>query len=297
MYYYLDSKKYLRKNNFTLLELLKRMVKSRIPFTLLKRGDKFTSYGNTNEVFWPVPKELEIHSSGVMLPKFVINKIFDISDKICKLFLHCYDLQGNYDQNIDNDIEDIYKLIETIDEGILYSSDDEYIALDDGKYILKKDYENYYEREDIKNFYRNLVTTMKGKDNQTSIVFQSVKSHYLFTGDITKRIMNNIVKDTYSPSMKLNSDYEAVKAPHHGTKSHYIKLLFENPSSIKIKKVFISNGTCGKTGSIHTLYSQNTNFDLICSNCDPQKCNSSNCIHRNCPLMCTAMAKSFLIDI
>ena len=119
--------------------------------------------------------------------------------------------------------------------------------------------------------------------NQCSIVFHSTlpDSGILMTGDVTKRPLKNLIK--YS----MHRYYKMIKAPHHGTFSHYVNNL---PACTHI---LISNGEGqSRYQKIHdgygSLYGSNRKHTAI--HCTNHRCNlyissmsSSNLECTNCP--------------
>ena len=128
--------------------------------------------------------------------------------------------------------------------------------------------EEFYSRADIKLLLSEI--TKKRIDHEYCIVFQNehFTNNCLFTGDINASILNDLLDKT-NPNMIKH--YYAVKAPHHGTKSHYCPNLFNN-TNVRIKKVFISNGDGNKRyGKISKEYT-NKSFDVICTNSSIDRC-------------------------
>lgn len=116
----------------------------------------------------------------------------------------------------------------------------------------------------------SLADTLKDLGNRLSIVFQDAQASsngtlpILMTGDVPKDILEDILQ---KPT--CHSKYAVIKAPHHGTETHFSRKL---PTCDKIA---ISNGhtSLSKRGVIsyqyNTVYGSNSNphpAQLICSN-------------------------------
>lgn len=292
MDYYLKNRMVPKSNgSMSFLSLLKSMINTQKGYTLLKRTDTFKLCDSINEVLWPIPQELldddfiigDPAVNDIPLPVYVVKRIFEISERICNLVI-----QNNgreLSQYFTREITEFEEEINNIDD-FLFGDNNEYIQLCNGTYISKDDYKNNFFNYKIVSKYINYLNKkLKVKDNETSIVFQTNNTNYkdyLFTGDITYSHINKIIMNI-DGTLQLKNNFFAVKAPHHGTKSHY-SLDLLNHTNPQI--VFISNGEGGHAGPICSEYSNSTKFRLICTNdqSSTKKCNGGPCIGAFCPI-------------
>lgn len=289
MYHYLENRKN-KKNNFSLLDLLRGMVQNYIPFRLLKRGDAFNSCGSDNLVLWPQPmvvypeKKQDELKAKLSLPESAVNEIFSISDEICRLFLRCAaDGDRNYsNERILEEIDDLNKRINSIDEKIKDSESGDYTLYCNGFSFPTDQLSNFDDLIIVKDFKRRLSQAIKDKDNSTSIVFQTnIHEDYLFTGDVPASILKKIITNAYHDGIVVHDRFFAIKAPHHGTTKHYCKKLFDDNLIIRKELVFISCGNGGKGSyKISSSYFSN-NHRLVCTNDTYTKCDSRICPHIN----------------
>lgn len=305
MYHYLANRNCPHKK-FSLLELLKRMVQKNIPFKLLKRGDTFYACGSQNLVLWPQPDYLknigrEKLKENLPLPEFAVDEIFKISDEICEIFLECAENWGSNisNQNMISRIDILDSRISSIDEQAIHFDNNGYIKFCNGFYLpftQYKDYDNIPSIEDEKQrIYKAMITN----DNKWSIVFQTNSNqNFLFTGDVPAPILKRIVNNDFrlNDGINIHKEFFAIKAPHHGTNSHYCKDLFGANSAISKEVVFISNGKYnGNAGPIGNNYITG-NYRMICTNYDKGRCDSSNCQHHSAP-GCNILLQSSSKDI
>ncbi len=247
---------------FTLLDLLERLVNQKMQFTMLKRGDHFQSCNSDNEVLWPKPKHFSSYMTkkGIIdeLPQDFIDQVKQISESVVEVYQLAAD---NLDRNVITPI--IAELTRRINE------------FNDADFQI-----------DSKALLRKARMQLKRADNNTSIVFQTnIACNYLLTGDVNKQTLDDIVHCSFTDQLKLHSKFFAVKAPHHGTSTHYSPALFGSSSTIQIDVVFISNGKHGGTGVITGKYPNNIKHRLICTNKSPVKCViPSLCTKGCCPL-------------
>lgn len=277
--HYLSQKMTGRSKNFSLLDLLNRMVGTKSRITILERGSHFSSCNSVNDVLWPKLQNLVNLGFGRDIKKYFPKKfrkrVFAISNKICKLYRKAADSE-QYDA--------ILVAIENIEKQI--------------SALINYDFEHNRDSDEFKAFYKRLKNRLRIDDNNTSIVFQTnIDRNYLFTGDIGKNYLKDIVTNAYQDGINIHNSFFAVKAPHHGTVTHYLPELFDaKSSSISKKIVFISNGKAKSTGIVYEEYPKNANkkkYKLICTNRDSLKCKNVNthgnknriiCSNGKCPL-------------
>jgi beta-lactamase superfamily II metal-dependent hydrolase len=282
MDYYLQNKK---TKGLPLLSLIKAICNNNGKYTLLKRGECFNVGGCINEVLWPIPNVIdrylkEKNDYDIPIPISVMNKIMEISDEICEFFTEHNSVEINDYIQLLNQFE--YQITELLETKII-KQDGKYIGLLNGTYIARTDYENYRNNINVHKFISSLKKKLKINNNAFSIVFQTDKVNdrrYLFTGDVTPKNINLIINND-DKTVTLKSDFFAVKAPHHGTKSHYVPNLYTYTDP---EVVFISNGKGGHAGRIDSEYSKSKKYRLICTNtvnmnkkCDEKPCSKSLC--------------------
>lgn len=271
--YYLSQKKIKKRKNFSLLDLLKRMVQTKSRITLLKRGSHFSSCNSKNDVLWPKPEELKnIRFDDEIwkyFPEDFCDDVFAISNQICNIYREANNSE-QYDDYILGTINDIENQI---------------------KKLIAHPLKQNIDSDEFKAFYKRLLQQVRINDNNTSIVFQTnIKNNYLFTGDIGKSYLKNIVSSSYSDRIMIHDSFFAIKAPHHGTVTHYLPELFGTSSTINTKIVFISNGKSKSTGTIYEEYPKNANtkiYKLICTNRDSLKCQNANTTVNNNKIICS----------
>ncbi len=269
--HYLRQKKLNNRKNFSLLDLLLRIVNSKTKILILSRGMTFNSCNSNNQVLWPIPQNLVNFGFGEGIEKYFpedfCKQIFKITDMICKVYLEANESSYYEDSIMDTTSE--------INEQITR--------------VFNYDFEFDRDSAEFKAFYNRLRQRLRIDDNNTSIVFQTnLDDNYLFTGDIGTKYLRNIVSCSYNDKLRIHDSFFAIKAPHHGTVTHYLPELFDVNSSIKKDIVFISNGKCKSTGVVCDKYPDNANkslYKLICTNRDSKKCNNTNtCVNGCCPL-------------
>lgn len=292
MDYYLENNKTKR---LSLLSLIKAISNNNGKYTLLERGECFYVGGCKNEVLWPIPKVIKpydekIFDYDIPIPLSVMNRIMEISDEICE-FIADHNSVG-----LNDNTRHIIELEQQINELLkteIIEQVGEYIRLLNGTYIAKSEYENFRNYINVKNYKNYLKKQLKINNNAFSIVFQTDKVNnrrYLFTGDVTKENINAIINDQ---TVTLKSDFFAVKAPHHGTKTHYVSDMYTHTDP---EVVFISNGKGGHAKSIYSEYSKSTKYRLICTNTVNNKCDKMPCNNSRCPLH-TKLANIYEFDI
>lgn len=289
MYHYLENK-IIKKNNFSLLDLLRGMVQNYIPFRLLERGNTFKSCDSENLVLWPRPmdvypeKKQEELKANLPLPESAVNEIFSISDEISLLFLRCASDIGriNSNEGILKEIDELNIRINSIDEKVIDSESDDYIRFCNGLYLPKNQLSDFDNLKIVEDFKKRLFKAIEQKDNSTSIVFQTnIHEDYLFTGDVPASILKKIITNAYHDGIVVHDRFFAIKAPHHGTTKHYCKKLFDDNLIIRKELVFISCGNGGKGSyKISSSYFSN-NHRLVCTNDTYSKCDSWICPHYN----------------
>lgn len=262
---YLLMRDYLRsrinkngKPHYTLLQLLENMPKIGKQFQLLKRGDKFQFQKNTAEVLWPCPAAVnrDVAESGVLdrIPEDLCEEVFRVSDQISVLVVR-YGGSNSLvlGRNFAGDFEGIKAAAEALPADYRFPEDT------DPKELLDA-------------FHWKFPKVIN--DHKYCLVFQirsaSDQKQYLFTGDARTEDLQRIIRNA-DLAIALRKNFYAVKAPHHGTVSHYCTDLFDNPS-YQIEIVFISHGKgFGHYGKIYKEYIRKC-FSTVCTNYSYAEC-------------------------
>lgn len=257
------------KTKWCLWDVIKNLMHGRNNIHFLKRGDTFQACGEQFEVLWPNPDELNISRSFSHIKKELLNtleldvefffNIYRITDKI-SLLLNQYtriDSEGILDR--------IYRDVENIDEDI-------------ATFLEKID--KYFQNDTQKEILKELRDKIKNISNKSSIVYQSnFHNRPIFMcGDATKRVLEKIEKNSVVPSIQMYKEFYMLKAPHHGTKTHYYHF---NNSNYWV--VAISNGEnkFHKNTSISDMYVKNQaqkKYVLKCTNSSIFCCDNTNYI-------------------
>lgn len=105
--------------------------------------------------------------------------------------------------------------------------------------------------------------------NRESIVFHDVvlRGHatMLMTGDVVRSDFDKVIGNTLQPPIDLHEKYSYIKAPHHGTPTHYLS------NMPNCSHILISNGEGNKQrGKISHcyggFYSSNRKCRMLCTN-------------------------------
>ncbi len=121
---------------------------------------------------------------------------------------------------------------------------------------------------------KSLGNSLVNQGNKLSIVFQDTGtkdcSKLLMTGDITRSELKKLILGKVPDNMaKIKTQYHLIKAPHHGTKSHFL------PDLPMCNIITVSNGSTAHTkwGKIAfeygALYGSNRHCKILCTN---QRC-------------------------
>ena len=113
---------------------------------------------------------------------------------------------------------------------------------------------------------------IKIKENHMSIVCQSTHEEkpILLTGDIDANTMKEIAENNPTPNVPLSRSFYAIKAPHHGTHTHY----FNFGAIVNFQYLLISNGETRKNrGQISAQYNLiYRNYEICCTNTEAKRC-------------------------
>jgi len=253
---------------FTLWDLLKQLVTSRQRIELLRRGDFFNQIESEFNVLWPIADQMMPHKiTNSITKKLKIseedwNAIYRLSDAINKMYLELYRSRGDvvFERNIN-------------------SVESELRSTEEKLYIL------WLQQIQVNNEFRSgieqCIQSIKRNANKASIVFQGgdVDKRILLTGDIPSNIMDKIGRNEFSPSIRLHEKYYAVKAPHHGTDTHY----FNFGCYAVYDVVMVSNGETRmpKRGLVSHQYNQlSRSYAIKCTNSCSGRCDCYKCLPR-----------------
>lgn len=258
MFYCQDSKsRTVEKILFLLVGQIQLFIRlgrmnGEVKVVTLKQGNTFLLGSCTMEVLWP---NYDSENDEIDIDDFQFCHV----KKIRQFFDYFQDKYMNETQKkkfeeifhkIENNISLLYSKIEFTEEsGYSVSDNNSYIHnmkqkqsqyIKELKNLKKEVYAMIPKRDhkDIANKKKEFKDNYRIDENARSIVFRdekkpSQKKHkILMTGDITKKVIKNKLYDQYLKE----TTYKYVKAPHHGTKSHYTKYL--PPGN----RVIISNG-------------------------------------------------------
>ena len=286
---YIRSKLKRPMSKETILDMISNVLNTGVGYTLLKRGDTFSTPGGNATVLWPEPQnvysQLQKLNPYLYIPDDDIKVIFYITDSIIEKLLS--------EEKVDNISKEKRAFNQLINNSIAYSDDNNgTIRTYSGATYEANDSNDFYSRPDIQLLLSKIINNRI--DHNYCLVFQN--SHfgkdYLFTGDISLPTLKKILKLSDPCLLK---DFYAVKAPHHGTKSHYCSELFNNPH-IHIDNVFISNGKGNNHyGKISKEYN-NKAFHVICTNSEINRCeNYSSCISKNCGINQSTIPDYYII--
>ncbi len=259
--YFLERKYFPRISTITLWDLLKLLCKNRQNIKLLQREKQAFDWGeNIFDVLWPIPENL-VHSklfSSVKdcIDPEVLQAIYGLSNQINESFIMLEETNGDYPRD---NIKSIFDSIEEVSEGFTR------MQFNDSK----------------KKQHMGLLQSITKNANKASIVFQNnicnsfENSNYynsiLLTGDVPNTTMKKIAEGKLSPKVPMNREYSVIKAPHHGTDTHYFNfgayVLFDN--------LIISNGetSMSNRGRISRNYNLlHRDYRIICTNNSTNRC-------------------------
>lgn len=247
---------------FSMWDLLSAIVMNSGKLILLKREDQFSSIDSEFKVLWPIPEELIsqrlYNRINTIINAKMMSEIESLSDSINKYYLEL----SNKNELISYDIlQDIPMELKTILEKFR----------DGFKEIIKK--------ADL----QALIRSLKCNANKASIVCHNIDEcngkNILLTGDIPSKIMKFIAEQRHDSNCQLHSHYKIIKAPHHGTDSHY----FNFGCYTIFDKLLISNGETNfsKRGNISRQYNLLIrSYSIVCTNTFNHRC--------DCLIHCTA---------
>ena len=284
MNYKIDNKK------LSLFEMLKAIIKPKGKLCMLSRGDSFISSDIRYITLWPSLSEVKFMKDNTKenLEKFIMkiqgklhnqidlmDEIKEVSFLLTKAFIDkgIYDYIVNTEdlgEKIKTDIieleEIINKYIEELEERI-------------GKISkCSKKLNKEVLNTDIEEELNGWIQRLKNNEHKINIVFQNevdiLKNNILMTGDIDIWRLKWIIKNDLNINIPLHIYFNVIKAPHHGTQTHFIKNL---PTS---KNIIISNGKIKKRkrGTVSLSYRDYRKKGALirCTNTVKERCDFLN---------------------
>lgn len=263
-----------KKPVISLYELLKAFVNNKSHIEFLKRGDTFRLSDIEFDVLWPCFECIKIH-------KKTINRTINT---LSQLNFISVPTQPGYDTVS----EDGTVSLGIVDEFAQQLSD-AFLRLQRNGTVsqitmgkLEKTFKKIEKQCTITlvsnqtvtvSYLRSLGNSLLNEANKLSIVFQDTGtpnfSTLLMTGDIPKTELRKLVtndKAMRSTLPQIKKEYKLIKAPHHGTQSHFISIL------PKCDIITASNGSTShvKWGKIAfeygALYVSNRHIKMLCTN-------------------------------
>ena len=261
--YLLESLLDKRRKDPKIWECLIAMANAECQFSLLGCGNQFNCVGHDFRVLWP--------SAGNIQSIEWWSKLKE-NEQI---------LQLEYEkiEKLSNETKLVVRAMSREEDGQIVPSDAvmQFENLHSRYVELRDSYREdmfaegiLFNESKIRDEYRNI----KDK-NETSIVFKTIDDCYpriLMTGDITPKIMDEIVK-LDNATLSEKEHFDIIKAPHHGTLNSY----FDFSQFYDFDTLYISNGETtwsekrrGKISSNYFLqmYSQK----ILCSKTPQCRC-------------------------
>lgn len=261
--YFLERKYFPGSRTITLWDLLKLLCKNHQSIKLLQREKSAFEWGeNVFDVLWPIPENL-VHSKLFSSVKECIDAefletIYELSDQINESFIILEGTDGDYPQ------DNVIPIIASIERAA-------------------ESYAGMQFSDSKKKQHIRLLQSITKNANKASIVFQNQICYILendnyfdsvlMTGDVPNTTMKKIAEGTLSPEVSMNKGYSVIKAPHHGTDTHY----FNFGAYVLFDKLIISNGDTKMSN--RGLISRNYNllrrgYSIICTNNLKSRCES-----------------------
>lgn len=264
-----------KKPIISLYELLKAFANNKSHIKFLKRGDTFSLSDTKFDVLWPCFECIKIHKKTV---NRTINTLSQLG------FIKAPSQQNQKAlaaEDNDNSIAIIDEFADQLSSAFLKLYQAE--AVDqETMTLLEVAYEKLADKcttitlssqTVTASYLKSVGNSLVNEANKLSIVFQDAGTHdsskLLMTGDITKTELEKLVrkdKALRSTMPQIKEKYKLIKAPHHGTQSHFI------PNLPKCDIITASNGSTShaKWGKIAfeygTLYVSNRHCKMLCIN-------------------------------
>lgn len=227
----------------TLFQLLLSLIEGHSRIRFLKRGSNFYFGSMQYQVLWPCFDTLHVDprveksvieildamdlvsykESDSFLPTDTNNHInLGVIDNFIDELLNAYNLMSREDYSPNQIVKQVQEAYGTME-----------------LQLAKKAQEL---SADVMTKIKHEIKSMHSQGNRISIVFQDKADKYqskiLMTGDCKTVDLNRMLDNSIasSPGYRISQKYEVIKAPHHGTKSHFCSRF---PSKAKF---MISNG-------------------------------------------------------
>lgn len=285
----------LNEKGLSLFDLLNAISINNISLQLMGRGNTFNIGQYNYTILWPSINHINfmLKTSELQLISFLnvleslSNEELNLYSRILLISKGIRELYNQYNTN-NGDISEGYKKdLKDLDEKINKLQE-----------ITKKhNVSKSYMTDNIKNEVREWISKLKRDANKVSIVFQNSNDtpneNILMTGDIDKVRFNWIINNKIKPSIPIYDSYAILKAPHHGTKSHFVNNIPRSCFTL------ISNGNTskGKRGKIAYEYYRLETLKL-CTNEESNRCEAlsdnnlnDNGINACCKCMCYGFDK------
>lgn len=267
-----------KKPVISLYELLVAFVNSKSHIAFLKRGDTFRLSNTQFEVLWPCFDCMKISGKTVKRTITTLSKLGFIKtptgQEQISLFVDedkntiVIDIIDDFAAQLSSAFLMLYQT-GTVDEKTMTQLTDTYNDLAKKCAAITLSPQTVTS-SDLKSLGNSLVN----QGNKLSIVFQDTGtkdfSKLLMTGDITKSELKKLILGKVPDNMfKIKTQYHLIKAPHHGTKSHFL------PDLPTCDIITVSNGSTAHTkwGKIAfeygALYGSNRHCKILCTN---QRC-------------------------
>lgn len=242
----------------------------------VRQGCNFEEVGCHFKVLWPIPDDLKMQEDWTQ-------------------FLKEYEL-------LNLPYEDIYDLARITKKAVrgLARIEDEYIHPTDAQKLFSEQEGRFAKvREDYVRTMMPILAEIKEnvweaykdikKINETSIVFQTTDGdkQILMTGDISHRILKNIIENDSLAEPNQKKHFDIIKAPHHGTQSCY----FDFSKYYDFNELYVSNGettypekTRGKISGNYRPSGET--YKVFCTNAIKDRCEIASDSNDQCLSCC-----------
>ena len=276
-----------RRTNFTLADLLREVIPNLNKSTvrLLTRGDSFAVGGKNYEVLWP-------DLSGSVVPAKKTERLREFLERIeSKLAADGAEarLQDTIDQLANILLEEFDRSMNDMTHFVWpeqRSYQELYEQIENLRQLLTMEIER--DEGELRQKVKYYAEQLKKDWNQVSIVFHECGDNgVLMTGDIPKNILKQLINGKLGAPQAKNQ-YAVIKAPHHGTSSHFC------PTLPQCCYLCISNGEGNpryqKIGEEYERdYAMRQGVKLRCTQ---NRCEYFDQLH-SCPCFSTYLAKLF----
>ena len=252
-----------KSESYQLWQLLLNLIKAKNQVQLIQRGDDFVGSACQFRALWPVNDNKKVVALWNQIEASANNIGFSLQQ---------------ISEAADWLRETMRWITEDGDVAVKYSRAEEAVSASFENFLnLRTRYIELISRkdEDAKRKTTQLQALFKKlKDNEHSIVFHTVDGHQLqvlMTGDATKESILDIANNSVLPYISIKDNYHVLKAPHHGTATHYCDL----SPWFNYDRLLISNGETPKSsrGPIAEQYLLNGRAKHVyCTNTIRSRC-------------------------